>query len=98
MTRCDELGVCQGTGCPNCKPMEPRVQSARSAVPQREPMDYLRAFVRLVGRVVLVVAMLLVLYCAYWWQEIWVDAQAKHAQAMLDAAVTACKPEAGRGE
>lgn len=97
MNRCDELGVCQGTGCPNCKPLEPCAQPAQSAVPKRSQMDYLRAFVRLVGRVVLVVALLLVLYCAYWWQEIWVDAQAKHAQAMLDTAVTACKPEADRG-
>lgn len=98
MNRCEELGVCQGTGCPNCKPLEPRVQPAQSAVPKRSQMDYLRAFVRLAGRVVLVVATLLVLYCAYWWQDIWLDAQAKHAQAMLDAAVTACKPGVDRGE
>lgn len=60
-------------------------------------MAYLRAFVRLVTRVVLVIAVLLVLYCAWWWEEIWVDAQAKHAQAMLDAAVQGCQPEDERG-
>ena len=61
-------------------------------------MAYLRAFMRLVVRGTAVVAVMLVLYCAYWWQEIWVDAQAKHAQAMLDAAEHGCKPEADRGE
>ena len=61
-------------------------------------MAYLRAFLRLVMRVTAVVIVLLVLYCAYWWQEIWVDAQAKHAQAMPDAAEHGCKPEADRGE
>ncbi len=99
MNRCEELGVCQGTGCPNCKPRDPSPEAAQPAgTHARSPMAYLRAFFRLLGRVVAVVAVMLVVYCAYWWQEIWIDAQAKHAQAMLDAAEHGCKPEADRGE
>lgn len=60
-------------------------------------MAYLRAFVRLVTRVVLVIAVLLVLYCAWWWEEIWIDAQAKHAHAMLEASQTCVREVAGHG-
>lgn len=60
-------------------------------------MAYLHAFVRLVARVTAVVTVMLVLYCAYWWQEIWIDAQAKHAQAMLEASQSCVREVASYG-
>ena len=52
-----------------------------------------RKLLRLVFRAIVVAAVLLALYLAWWWPEIWLDAQAKHAQNMLQAATVQCTPE-----
>ena len=95
-TRCEELGICQGNGCASCGgtsyPFAPDAIEHSRSQPGRASV-WTRKLLRLVFRAIVVAAVLLALYLAWWWPEIWLDAQAKHAQNMLQAATVQCTPE-----
>ena len=95
-TRCDELGVCQGSNCASCAgtayPFAPdAIEHSRSKSGRLG--TWARQVLRMALRAAIVLAVLLVLYLAWWWPEIWVDAQAKHARNMREAVSVSCTRE-----
>ena len=100
---CEELGVCQGKGCGQCRPDTSSTAVTYPFAPQaiehahaRQPsaMAYAKALLRVVRNIAIFLFLVLFVYLAWYWPEIWVDAQAKHAQNMLDAATAKCSKEA----
>ena len=61
---------------------------------QPSAMAYAKALLRVVRNIAIFLFLVLFVYLAWYWPEIWVDAQAKHAQNMLDAATAKCSKEA----
>lgn len=59
--------------------------------PQPSALAYAKALLRVVRNIAIFLFLLLFAYLAWYWPEIWVDAQAKHAQNMLDAATKCAK-------
>jgi hypothetical protein len=99
---CEELGVCQGKGCGQCRPDTSSTATTYPFAPQsiehtraREPsaMAYAKSLLRVVRNIAIFLFLVLFAYLAWYWPEIWVDAQAKHAQNMLDAATSTCSKE-----
>ena len=60
---------------------------------QSSAMACAKAFLRVVRNIAIVLCLILFAYLAWYWPEIWVDAQAKHAQNMLDATTAKCSKE-----
>ena len=96
---CEELGVCQGKGCGNCRPDTSSTATtypfAPQAIeytmaPQPSALAYAKALLRVVRNIAIFLFLVLFAYLAWYWPEIWVDAQAKHAQNVLDAAAANC--------
>lgn len=83
-----------GGTCHGCLPELDR-EAARPFAPgtiqhtkasQASGLDYARKLLRWVRNLAFFLFAVLFIYLAYWAPEIWVDAQAKHAQNMLEAA------------
>ena len=53
-------------------------------------MAYAKALLKVVRNIAIFLFLVLFAYLAWYWPEIWVDAQAKHAQNVLDAAAANC--------
>ena len=96
---CEELGICQGKGCSNCRPDTSSTATTypfaphaieHTAAPQPSALAYAKALLRVVRNIAIFLFLVLFAYLAWYWPEIWVDAQAKHAQNMLDAATAKC--------